>query len=142
MDISIKKPRECSLVERLENKIEKRVSEQFAIPKYRNVALQIVVILVLLFLTCGYVLRRIDPMAAIMDLGVLMVLLLVLLALSLAHVWALWACKALLSELVKTAKSQFGETFKNLTLWQIIICYGASYVLLFSSFLWGFSKCL
>lgn len=143
MEITIKKPRNGSLVEHLENKIEKRVSEQLAIPKSSNWSIRLwLAILVLLFLTCGNALRGIDPMAAIMDLGVLMVLLLALIAVVLAHTWAIWASKALLKELMSTAKTQFGETFKNLTVWQIIICFGASYVLLFSSFLWGFSKCL
>lgn len=120
MDLSIQKPSNGSLVERLENKIEKRISKQLAIPKDRNMSLQVLLVLVILFLTCGYMLRLIDPMAAIMDLGVLMVLLLALIAMVLAHIWAIWASKALLTELTNTAKSQFGETFSFSLAWFFI----------------------
>lgn len=142
MEIVMNSKRAGTLLGKLERKIERRIASQKTSWNRETIWVLIFVFLMVAFLMAGYVLRRLDPMAAILDIGVLMVLLLSLIAVFIAHVWATLATECVMIELIHVGRSRFGELFNNINTWQIISSYGASYFLFFCSFLWCFSKCL
>lgn len=142
MEIILNRKKGNSLIEKLERKVEQKIKQRGAFRK--TVVLKWVMLLtgMVLFFTLGYFLRWLDPLSAILDGGVIMLLLLGAIAVMMAHIWAIWAVETILVELLSVCRNLFNEPIKLFTSWQIILTYGATYFLLFWSFLWCFSKWL
>lgn len=142
MEIILNNKEKRSLVEKLEDRVEQRIRERGTSVKSSVLKGLLLLSLILLFFMSSHLLRQVDPLSAIVDGGVLMLLLLGAMAVLIAHIWAVWATQSILIELLSMYRTLFDEPIKAFTSWQTILTYGAIYFLLFWSFLWCFSKWL
>lgn len=134
--------KKSSLIEKLERRVEQKIEQRGTFHKVAALKWFLLFSFMVLFFTLGYFLRMLDPLSAILDGGVIMLLLLGAIAVMMAHIWAIWAAQSILIELLSVYRNLFDESIKLFTTWQIILTYGATYFLLFWSFLWCFSKWL
>ena len=142
MEFTLKNEKRASLLRKLEDRVEQKILDRGYFANIEVMNWVILFCFMALFFGLGYLLRWLDPLAAIMDGGVMMLLLLGALAVMIAHIWAVWATRTVLRELLTASRELFGESIKQFTSWQIILTYGATYFLLFWSFLMCFSKWL
>jgi hypothetical protein len=142
MKIVLDNEKRCSLIEKLERKVEQRIEERETVRKAAALNWFVLLSLIVLFFILNYLLRRLDPLSAPLDGSVIMLVTFGAIAVMMGHIWATWTTENILNELLSACTNIFGEPIKLFTSWQIIFTYGAIYFLLFWSFLWCFSKCL
>lgn len=142
MEVVLNNKKRSSLIEKLERKVEQKIRERGAFRKAAASKWLVLLSFMVLFFTLGYFLRWLDPLSALLDGGVIMLLLLGAIAVMMSHIWAIWATQIILIELLSAYRNLFDEPIKLFTTWQIILTYGTTYFLLFWSFLWCFNKWL
>lgn len=142
MEIILDNEKRSSLIGRLERRVEQKIEQRGAFRKVAVLNWLVLFCFLVLFFILGYTLRWLDPLSALLDGGVIMLLLLGAIAAMMGHIWAVWATQSILMELLIACRDLFGEPVKLFTSWQIIFMYGATYFLLFWSFLWCFGAWL
>jgi hypothetical protein len=142
MEIISDNEKRSSLIEKLERRVEERMEQRGTLRKAAILNGLVLFSFIALFFILGYALRWLDPLSALLDGGVIMLLLLGAIAVMMGHIWAVWATQSILMELLISCRDLFGEPVKLFTSWQIIFTYGAAYFLFFWSFLWCFSMWL
>ncbi|MFD2966551.1 hypothetical protein [Sphingobacterium bambusae] len=96
----------------------------------------LVLCLTIAFIRCGLLLQRIDFTAAVLDIGILSVLLFGILALVLAIFCSLWL-QEFLWQPFKDFRKNVMNTFKQCTSWQQCILYFSVFFLLLFASLWA-----
>lgn len=95
----------------------------------------------LMFLAAGPLLQTIDPRSAVLDIGILTILLFGLLVGWMSIIGCFWL-QEMLWQPFKLFRQDFLKHFNQLTLWQRSILYFSVYFLLLYALLWGLAMLL